>query len=287
LGLIYILYFIDIAARVLRDFGELLIASSYDQTPLFVINALMMVTIAYVLYKGIEVFGRTGQILFAVLLVVSIAGNLFIIISGLMNFNNLLPVLREGWKPVVTTAFPLTFTFPFGEMITFTMILPFLNKPKQAMKIGYTAMTVSALMLSWTALSNIAILGADIASRSTFPLLVTLSKVNIMNFFQRLDVLVILTLIIGGFFKIAVFFYTAVIGAADLFRVKNHYKLVLPIGIIILFTSMQIAKDLAEHLNEGLKVVPIYLHLPLQTGIPLLLLVVAWIRKRYGKRRPV
>src|SRR4051812_36118320 len=45
IGLLYIVYFIYLASRVLRDFGELLTTTIYNSTPLFVINALMIITI--------------------------------------------------------------------------------------------------------------------------------------------------------------------------------------------------------------------------------------------------
>ncbi|WP_375540594.1 GerAB/ArcD/ProY family transporter [Peribacillus simplex] len=56
------------------------------------------------------------------------SSNFFIFASGSVKAENLLPVLEEGWKPVFTTAFPLTFTFPFGEMIVFTVLMPYLNR---------------------------------------------------------------------------------------------------------------------------------------------------------------
>ncbi|WP_416826305.1 GerAB/ArcD/ProY family transporter [Ectobacillus polymachus] len=286
LGLIYILYFIYISSRVLRDFGELLSGSAYDQTPLFVINSLMIVTIIYVLRKGMIVLARTGLLLFTLFLILWILGNALVFISGLVDMKNLLPILEKGWKPVLKTAFPLTYTFPFGEMIIFTMIFPYLTKPQQAIKIGWAALTGSALLLILTSIVNIAALGVDIASRAAFPLLATIEKVNILNFLQRLDIIVILTLIIGGFFKISLFFYAAVIGTSNLFKVKRHETLIFPIGMIILFSSVQIASNFTEHLFEGLKVVPIYLHLPLQTGIPLLLLIIAWFRKRLNAEHP-
>lgn len=41
LAVVYITYFLYIAARVLRDFGELLLTFAYPETPLFVLNAIM------------------------------------------------------------------------------------------------------------------------------------------------------------------------------------------------------------------------------------------------------
>jgi spore germination protein KB len=280
LGLLYTIYFIYIAARVLRDFGELLYTSSYDLTPLFVINGLLILTISYVLYKGFEVLGRTGEIFFVILIIVGLVGNLLVFMSGLVDVKNVLPFLEKGWKPVFKAAFPLTFTFPFGEMITFTMLFPYLKKPKDALKVSYSAMTLSAVILSLTMFINLGVLGMDITSRSTFPLLLTVGKINIANFLQNLEMISIITLIIGGFFKVSIFFYTAIIGIANLFKIEKKEKIVLPIAIIILLLSVQIANNLTEHLSEGLKVVPLYIHLPFQTGIPLLLLIVVWIRKR-------
>ncbi|KXG42796.1 hypothetical protein U473_01170 [Tepidibacillus decaturensis] len=65
-----------------------------------------------------------------------------------------------------------------------------------------------------------------------------------------------------------------------MFKIKNKNQLLIPIGFIILLSSILIASNISEHLEEGLKIVPYYLHLPLQVGIPFLLFVVTLIRNR-------
>lgn len=60
-----------------------------------------------------------------------------------------------------------------------------------------------------------------------------------------------MTLIIGDFFKIAVFYYAAVMAATDVFHIKDYRKLVHPIGIIILFISMMLSGNFAEQIEEG------------------------------------
>ncbi|PGY12941.1 hypothetical protein [Bacillus sp. AFS031507] len=59
-----------------------------------------------------------------------------------------------------------------------------------------------------------------------------------------------------------------------------YKKLIYPMGIIVLISSIIIAHGYIEHINEGLKVVPYYLYLPLQIGIPILLIVIAWIKNK-------
>lgn len=284
LGLLYIVFFIYGGARDLRDVGSLLIASGYDRTPLFVINVLVIVSVAYVIQKGIEVLARTGEILFIFLTGLGALGNVLVISSGILTINNLLPVLGHGWNPVLSTALSQTIMFPFGEAVCFTMILPYLNRLNLAMKTGIAALVYSGAALSLTIAVEIAVLGVDITGRSTFPLLTTISKVNIADFIQRMDAIVVFTLIITDFFKIAIFFYVAVIGSADLFKVQNYQKLVMPIGILIIFSSITIASHFPEHLKEGelaLKTIfPIF-----SAGIPLLLLTVVLIRRRFGGSR--
>ncbi|MDR6225210.1 GerAB/ArcD/ProY family transporter [Desmospora profundinema] len=280
-GLAYVLYFIYIGSRVLRDFIDLLITTEYGLTPELVIGTMMILTMIYVLMMGIEVLARLGEIHLIIMIMLGLVANFFIHVTELVEINRLLPVLEEGWKPVLETAFPLTMTFPFGEMIVFTMLFPYLNRPKKLKRIGLGAMVASGLILAYTIAINIAVLGADVAARSPFPLMGTVGRIIIAEVIQNLDVVALWTLIIGGFFKISLFFYVAVLGVTDLFNIKRHQSIVIPIGIILLISSLIIAENFAAHIEEGLEVVPKYLHLPFQVGIPVLLLIIAAIRHRF------
>jgi spore germination protein KB len=284
-NLLYLLFFIHNDSRVLRETSELLVTSTYDQTPLFVICALMIIAVVYVLYKGIEVLARTAEIYLLILICLGILGNIFVLFSGIIDIKNLFPLLGKGWKPIVKAAYPNIVMFPFGEMICFTTILPYLNKPQLGRKTGVIALIISGIILSFTHALEVSVLGADIYSRSNFPLFLMITKVNIADFIQRMDAVVILTLIIGAFFKCAINLYAAVIVAGDLFHVDKLQKLVLPIGITVLFTSMMLASNWAEFEQAGRQVImsvllPIY-----SVFIPVLLLMVHLIRKRFGLYR--
>ncbi|EKN65708.1 spore germination protein [Neobacillus bataviensis LMG 21833] len=283
IGLMYIIYFIYCATRVMRDFGELLTTTIYFNTPLIVINSLMMLTIIYAIHKGIEVIARVGELFFSVIYLMASAGFLLILFSGLIHLEYLQPVLEHGWKPVFITFIRGTITFPFGEMIVFTMLLPYLNDHKKVKLACMGGMILAGINVTITCAINVATLGVDLFERSNFPLLTTIGKIQLANFIERLDVLFMLYLVIGGFFKISLFFYAAVVGATDLFRFKNHQKMSFPIGLIILLASVTIATTYAEHIQEGLKVVPVYLHWPFQIIIPTLLLIIAFFRKRKQK----
>jgi spore germination protein KB len=284
LSFMYIIYFIYCSARVLRDFGEFLVTAMYSSTPLLIINALMVLTIVYAIQKGFEVIARVGELFFILVYMLAVMGFLLVALSGLIHLQNIQPILENGWMPVLKVTLGQTLTFPFGEMVVFTMILPFLNDRKKAKLVCIGGIVLSGINIAITALINVATLGVDLYARSPFPLLSTVGKIQLGNFIERLDVFFMIYLMIGGFFKIAIFFYAAVLGTSDIFHFESKRKLSFPIGMIILFASLTMSSNYAEHAKEGLKVVPIFLYYPFQILIPIMLLVIAYFRNR---KKPV
>lgn len=282
LAFLYILYFIYISARVLRDFGELLITVFFPESPLFIMNALMIIVVVYTIRKGIEVLARTGELIFIIIALLGISGFILISISGSMHISNLQPVLEEGLRPVLKTAFT-TLYFPFGEIIVFTMIFPFLNKPEKVMKTGLYGLGLSGVILALIMTINISVLGVSLLSRTQFPLLSTIQTIELAGFLERLDVTFMLSSVFAGFFKLGVFFYASVEGTTNLFQIKESSVLVYPMGFIVLLLSILIASNFSEHVYKGLEVAPLYIHLPFQLVIPLFLLLIAFIKNRKGK----
>ncbi|USK69774.1 GerAB/ArcD/ProY family transporter [Peribacillus asahii] len=283
LAFFFLIYFMYIAARDLRDFGEMLVTVAYPDTPLFIVNALLILVIIYTVRKGIEVLVRTGELFFIFVYLLAITGFILIFASGLFDFTNLKPVLEEGISSVVKITFTQTLYFPFGEVVVFAMILPYVNQSKKMKVTGLFAMGLSGINMAIITALNISVLGVDLVSRSQFPLLSTIQTIRVAEFLERLDVYFMLASIICGFFKISVYCYAAVIGIADLFNVKESSQLVYPIGIVILFFSITISSNFSEHIQEGSHIVPFFVHLPLQVVIPLLLLVIAFFKNRKNR----
>ncbi|MDQ6419525.1 GerAB/ArcD/ProY family transporter [Paenibacillus sp. LHD-117] len=284
IGLLYVLFFIHGAARDLREGGDLIASSVLDQTPVIAINAIMIVSIGYVLTKGIEVLARTGQIFLFILIVLGVISSFLLFFAGVIDVKRLLPVLGNGLGPVIETTLKQTFQFPHEEVVCFTMVLPYLNRMRQGIRAGFVAVLLSSFLLSYTTSLNIAVLGADIAARSTFPLRNTISLINIGEFIQRLDVIVVLTLIIGDFFKVAIFYYAAVMSITDVFRISDYRKLVQPAGIIILLISVMLSGDFAEQIEEG-DILLYTMFMLFGAILPGFLLIAAMVRQRLGASR--
>ncbi|MGG4041345.1 GerAB/ArcD/ProY family transporter [Bacillus smithii] len=280
IGFVYCIYFLYLAARVLRDFGELVATFAYPETPVLIINAIMMATILYGLNKGIEVITRTSELSFVALYLLAISGFVLVVISGLIKLENLQPMLENGIRPVLKTIVTQTMYVPFGEIVVFTMLLPYLNKPEKGKIIGLTAITLSGINLTIVSVVNIAVLGVDGFSRATFPLLATIQQIEVADFLERLDIFFLIALVIGGFIKVSLCLYAASIGIAEIFRISDYKKLLYLLVPILIIASLSIADNFFEHMKEGLDLVPLVLHLPLQVVIPIFLLIIAFFKNR-------
>jgi spore germination protein KB len=282
IGLLYCVYFLYICGRNVREFGDLLVSSTLTHTPLLVINLTLVLVMCYVIHLGVEVIGRTAEVFIVILFLLGISGNFFVLISGDVDFHRILPFLEQGWKPTLTTAFPRLIVFPFGEMIAFTMIVPYLNRPQFAKRVWLTALISSGLILCWTVLLNISVLGEGIMQKSTFPTLEAVGKVHLLEFVERLDAIVVFTLLITVFFKASIYLYSAIIGIADLFKVNTYHHILLPIGTVVIFLSLTMASSFSEQMEEGFitEIVSIVMFVI----IPLLMLIVS-ISRQYFKKR--
>lgn len=285
LSIVYIVYFIYIAARILRNFEEIMVMTLYSASSKISIGLLMITLVMYVTYKGFETFARTNEVIFFVLMIVIFLFVGFEIINKIININNLRPVLENGWKPIIKAVFPTSVTSPFGEIFTLSMIMQYLNKKENAIRVGIPAFIFSGLTLIMFSIGNTAILGLSVIERTIYPLLTAVSYINIAHFITRLDTFIVVIAVCTVFVKITIYFYCAVSGAADLFRVKKTSDLIYPIAIIIVLTSLWMAPNFIEHNKEEVQLVPYLLHIPLQIIVPVILLLIVLIQRKLNVKK--
>jgi spore germination protein KB len=282
LTILYILYFIYIASRVLRDFCELITSVIFEETPIEFISITMVIVIVYMLYLGLEVMGRTSEIfipyIFSFIIIIGIA----VFISGEMEFYNLFPVLGDGIKPVLKAVFPQLLTFPFGEIIAFMLIIPYTTEFKKSRKTILLAIVASGLILIYNAVLQITTLGVQTRARTNFPLLSSAREIALLDFIERVDLIVVFIVMFGIIVKVSVFFYGALKGL-ELLSKRPYRMHVVPLGTIIAFLSVKISDNFSEHIEEGLIVVPLMLHIPFQFILPLMLLPILLWKTRKKK----
>lgn len=190
--------------------------------------------------------------------------------------------MEPGWETILRTTRNEAWMAPFGEMICFTMIFAYLKKPKLILKVGVIGVVSSGLALVLIHILIFSVIGQEARNTSIAPLLRMVQKINIGDIIQRLDAFFMIWLIVNVFFKVTVFMYAAVIGGATLFKVSKSL-LIIPSGLIVLFTSIFFAGSYTAHYAQSdvvLKnVYPIF-----AAYIPLLLCMVTFVRNKINKK---
>ncbi|MCU6794985.1 spore germination protein [Paenibacillus sp. WQ 127069] len=266
----YIEYFIYNASRNLRDFCELIKIVIFPNTPMEFISLTFMLVIAYILYMGIEVLGRSMEIFFPYTVFFLILIMFLLYIGGNIHLENLQPILAEGFKPILKAIFPVLLTFPNGELIVLTIIGAYVTQCKHIKKISIISVTLAGLLLTGFTMIKISVLGFEINERSTFPLLNAAREISVANFIERLDAVVVFVMMMGIYVKVSIFFYCALRGIG--YVSKLHYRpFVIPVAMQIALFAILIAANTTEHFQEGFQLVPLYIHLPIQYIIPFLI----------------
>jgi spore germination protein KB len=276
-GIIYILFFMYGAARDVRDAMEL-IPLFLPDTPIWASGILLMLPILLGLFLGIEVIGRTSETFFPYIILTGILMVIFVSFSDIVKVENLQPFLEPGWGTIMHTTLTEAWMAPFGEIICFTMIFAYMNKPNSQLKVGIAGVICGGLVLAFTHILIISILGEEIRNTALAPLLKMVQKINVANFIQRLDALFMVWLIVNDYFKITIFMYAAVIGGSTIFKVSKAW-LIIPFGLITFFTSIFFAGSYIAHMAQS-EIVLKTIYPTCSLFIPLLLCIVYFVKKR-------
>jgi spore germination protein KB len=280
--LLYILHFTYSAARACRELGDLIVTTILTETPIFVVIGSFTALMIYCLRSGVETLGRMAEIVFPIYIFSLILIWLLLLSVDSFDIKNLTPVFGNGVMPVFQKAFPVAIDFPFGETIVFMMFFPFLSNKQTIRKIGLSSLLFGGILLTINSIMMISILGAEIYSKDLFTLLAATQMVSVADFLERFDALVILMMVAGVFFKFGGFTFGAAVAISQLFKLKQTRSVLLGLGLVITPLSLISASSYVEHLEFGFKVFIPYVHTLLQIILPIFLLGIAFIRKKWG-----
>lgn len=190
---------------------------------------------------------------------------------------NLEPIFENGILPAITKSWRLI-TFPFGETLLLSMFYSSTVESTKVRKAAILGVISLGIILSIINIMFISVLGVDFASNSLFPLLQTIQIMHIGESFDRVDIFAILILIITALIKISLFTYGAMLGTAQLTKLKDTKYLAFPFCAVVFIASLLIAKNYPQHINIGLDFTVKCIHIPLQIIIPTIVFLVLWMK---------
>ena len=263
ISLVYIWFSLLLGALVINNFIYFINIISLNETPIIIpaiiISFLCIMSVKY----GIGVVGRWGEM--AVILLVVFIAMIVILLIPFMHIENIQPILYDGIKPVLRGAFS-TFSFPFGEIIIFTMVFTSFRE-KEKPRIYIIGMLLGGSMLVLTSLTDVLVIGADGAGMYYFTAYTVVRRIDLGNFIQRIEIFASLMFLIGGIIKISICLFATCRGVSKIFNSKNYKFSVTPMGITMFIMGTFIYDSIMDMNSWAIEVWPYYAF-PFQVILP-------------------
>lgn len=273
---LFVWFTFHLGTLVLRNFSEFIQTISLQETPQVPILISMGILIIWAAKNGIEVLGR-----FAVYIIPLLVGAIivvFLLSIPQMYLKNIRPVLYNGIGPVLNSAASL-FAFPFGELALFTMVFDSLKSQDKIFKVYLIGIIMTACILILSYVRNILILGSENYLNMFFPSYFSVGLINIGDFLQRIEAVVGVVFLFGGFIKASVCLYIASKGFAKIFNTGNYSDMTAPIGLLMVCMAGFIFTNTMEMFEWAAEIYKYYV-IPFYVILPLITLIVIEIKTR-------
>lgn len=266
---------------IVREFGDFMITALFHKTPLWVIIFTTMLLLIFIMYQGgIEGIGRLSEIVGPIVILMITV--LIILDLGNMHWHYILPIYHDsGLLPILKGSYTPMASF-FGESVMMTMFVFFMEKPEQASTRAMWGIGLAVFMVSVGTLAVIFTFGPNLPSRLLYPFYDMSRFISVMEFIQNVDILIVIIWFFSIFVKLALYMFIASYGTAQLFHLKDWRKVVwllAPISFVMALSIKNI-QIFAQYYDKFF-VLPFVFPINM-IGIPLLLLVVGWIRRKYA-----
>ena len=246
-----------------------------------VIIMLLITTIISSLY-GLNIIGRSSEIFLVIIFLCMIPFLLTVFSSGTFKTQNLIPVLVEG-VPGITQDILRTTFFPYGELVIFLMLFPYIapkEHHKGILKRSHIAIAISVLLMIAIDLTTVALIGAELAANFEYSFYNAMQLAGLSGFLERLDPLAIVIMVTSEYFKLVIYFFITILAFQALHQ-KFNFKAILILTSIVIFFLAPIVE--LHETGFVMDIMPFRILPIFQVAIPLLIWIVSEIRFRKKK----
>jgi len=274
--MLYIFEAFFLGAVVMEDFSEVLIHTSLPETPRIFPVLCITLLVILIVKCGTEIIGTWSEIVIVIMTISLII--VFISLSKDIKINNLKPVLAQGMNPVLQGAFAF-FSFPLGDVVVFNMIFTKIKHKHRIRIYTISGMIICGIALI-SALITIAVIGVGRVSANYFPLFVAVQRINIQEYIQRLEILVIGVFILGGVLKVAICVLAVSRGVSKIINYKSYKLIAAPVAFMMFNAYILNFQNTMEYIQWDIKVAPRFFTF-FQFVLPVFVYISVLIKKKF------
>lgn len=280
LTFIYVVYFALFIGYEVRIFNEVVKVFLLFRTPSEVIIISLILACTYAVRGGVECIGRAMEFFFPLLVIPLI----IILIPGIVSvdFSNLLPVFY-GLSTKIFKALPkMVLSFAGYELLLF--YVGFMREPKKAHLSATIGMILVIIIYLILTILCFGMFGTKSLQQIVWPVLAYVRAINLPGLFiERLDGVMLGIWIFTVYTTMIALYFALTYSLSKIFGTKEHKQYAVPMVPIIYFIAL-IPENIAQ-LEKMTKYVFQYFGSILIFVVPILLLIIAWIRKKGGANK--
>ncbi|MCM3257421.1 spore germination protein [Paenibacillus lautus] len=231
-SLIYLFYFLILTGTLLGNLGFFLSSEMMPETPIEAIQILFLIAAVMCARMGIILLARVGELMFPWIVFLFMV--LVLSLMPQIDWNHIKPMLEEGWMPVAKAGFHSSM---FQELIVLMVFLPLVKGEKEGERALMRGAASGGLVLSITVLLSVLILGIEQTENSTFPAYALAKTINLGNFFQRVEGILITLWILTFFIKISLLYLSILQGMKTVFGLKDQNSLIYPLSVLFVIVA--------------------------------------------------
>lgn len=274
-----LMYFLVVSAGSMREISDFVISEMLPGTPSPAVLFLFILIVIMATRLGLEVISRTGEIFTPMLVILFLV--LTIAIVPQMEIVRMLPILDDGFKPVLKGSISIT-AYTFLEPVIFLMILPYVEQQHKITKGLIWGCILGGLVIFITITVSILVLGPDLTTRDIYPSYNIARRISVGGFFERVEAMIALLWLLTLFIEVTLYFYAFVLGLSQLLKLKEYRVLTLPTGLILVTLVPLIAPNYTYY-NTVFDNYWVYYVITFGLFLPLVLLSVGIFRRALSK----
>ncbi|GGG61079.1 GerAB/ArcD/ProY family transporter [Paenibacillus radicis (ex Gao et al. 2016)] len=225
LALCYIVFFFILASLMIGDLGFFLTTQIMPETPIEILQILFVAVVVAVIRAGLVVYSRAAEIFFPLL--VFMFSLLIMSMLHIIDFRNFQPALEFGLKPVLKGGFSF---YGLQEIIVLLMLYPYVKRSGSRKNAFVGGVMVGGIFLIITTACCIGVMSSLVTSNQLYPAYVLAKKISIGHFLERIEGVMMFIWIISIVIKVIITFDAAVLGLAQVCKLKESKPLVIPVG---------------------------------------------------------
>ncbi|WP_449619916.1 GerAB/ArcD/ProY family transporter [Robertmurraya sp. Marseille-Q9965] len=230
-GLLFFMMFIFIRDfQSLNGFVNVVLLPS---TPMDIIATLSILSLVYMSFSGVEVIARITVIQFLTISIIIVA--LPFLLLNEIELGYLLPIGGVNVISELIKSIYIYFAW-IAEVVIFIFLLIFIEPLNQLRKASLFGLSFSFILLLILMLLNITVLGVAVASETTYPNFSLIQQINLTDFLDRLDLIIVVVWLPTILCKLALLLF-GIQKIINLLRGKDSDISIIPLGILFGLTN--------------------------------------------------